>query len=181
MANAQSDIRNGYSSFTWSNGERFEGRWVNGTIDGTGVYYWSAEHFYVGYWKNGKRNGFGLEVFEDGSYVVRYFKDDNSSTRELSNIGDINTGVGIYTGEKKSGNACGEGSFKWNNGQYFEGYWNCASNSRNGILYVYKSSSPWIVGEWINEIQEGYGCVVTDNGITVGFWVNGELVTSTNH
>lgn len=169
-----------YSTCSWSNGDRFEGRWVNGVIDGMGIYYWSNGTRYVGQWSNGKRWGYGIEIYTDGTYQIVYYENDVKKTRTISNSLKLNTGVGIYKGEMYKGKACGKGTFYWNNGQYFEGTWTADGRSRYGVLYRNKSGQPYYIGNWTNEKFDGYGCIVNANGsITIGFWQSDKYIRKT--
>ena len=105
--------RNGYQTYHFPDGSKFEGYWVNDVINGTGIYYWTDSHYYVGHWVNGKRWGYGVEVFADGKYELRYFENEKSVKRSVPNTQSLDTGVGIYQGETVNGKACGKGTFRW--------------------------------------------------------------------
>lgn len=168
--------RNGFSTYYFSDGSKFEGEWKNDVINGTGIYYWSNKHYYVGHWINGKRWGYGLEV-TNGQYQLRYFENEKIVNRSIPNTQTLNTGVGIYQGEMVNGRACGKGTFRWNNGQWFEGTWTSDGKSRYGVLYHTNSQKPYYIGNWTNEKFNGYGCIVTESGlITIGFWQNGQYL-----
>ncbi len=168
------NIRNGYATYEWPSGYRFEGHWKNNKIDGTGIIYWSKDHYYVGHWINGKRWGYGIEVFPNTSYRLLYYENDKIATRTIHDSKTFNTGVGIYIGEMSDGRACGNGTFCWNNGGCFEGTWTADGKSRYGVLYWDDSQKPRHVGEWTDEKLNGYGCMISESGqLTVGFWENG--------
>lgn len=172
--------KNGFATHVFPKGEKFEGQWKNDVINGTGIYYWNNSHYYVGHWINGKRWGYGIEVFSDGHTQLRYFENEQLVNRSIPNTQSLNTGVGIYQGELVNGKACGKGTFRWNDGLWFEGTWTTDGKSRYGVLYHKNSQKPWIIGEWINEKLNGYACKITESGqITVGFWHNGDYLFRT--
>lgn len=169
--------RNGYNTYVFSDGTKFEGHFINGVIDGSGIYYWDSNHYYVGHWKNGKRWGYGIEVFPNGNKLLRYFENEKVVNRSIPNTQTLNTGVGIYQGEIVNGKACGKGTFRWKNGQWFEGTWTSDGKSRYGVLYYANSQNPYYLGTWTNEKFDGYGCIISQSGdITVGFWSNGKYL-----
>jgi len=169
--------RNGYQTYVFPDGSKFEGYWVNDVISGTGIYYWTDNHYYVGHWSNGKRWGYGVEVFANGQYQLRYFEDEKIVNRSVPNTQTLDTGVGIYQGEIVDGKAWGKGTFRWNDGQWFEGTWDVAENCRYGVLYHKNSKRPYIIGSWTNEKLDGYGCAISESGqVTIGFWKEGKYL-----
>ncbi len=44
----------------FSNGDVYEGEWVNDEKDGKGVYKYANQDYYEGYFNKGKRNGKGF-------------------------------------------------------------------------------------------------------------------------
>jgi len=164
----------GYSHYVFSDGSRFEGHYVKGVIDGTGIYYWSNTHYYVGHWSNGKRHGYGIEFFDNGTYRLYYYENEKVVNRSISQSKTLNTNTGVYTGEMSNGRACGKGTFRWKNGTRFDGTWTADGKSRYGVLYNGQTSNPNTVGQWTNEKLNGYACVLSSNGkMQVGFWENG--------
>lgn len=175
LANEMS-AQNGYSTYTWPDGNKFEGYFVNGVMHGSGIHYWDANHYIVGQWVNGAIDGYCIDVQNDTPRLV-YYENGNAATRNVNSNQTLNTGVGIYTGEMSNGRACGRGTFRWNSGHCFEGTWTADGKSRYGVLYYPNSKKPWQVGTWTNEQFDGYGCVISESGqITTGLWQNGEYL-----
>jgi hypothetical protein len=46
-------------------------------MDGTGTFTWSNGDKYEGDWKNGKKNGQGTIFYQDGSKLEGEFRDDS--------------------------------------------------------------------------------------------------------
>lgn len=45
--------------YTWPGGEKYEGEWVEGQMDGEGTKHYTGGERYIGHWKSGKRDGKG--------------------------------------------------------------------------------------------------------------------------
>ncbi len=69
------DIPNGKGTATYTNGDKYDGDFVNGLREGFGTYYWADGEKFLGQFKNNKRNGFGKyfdaqgNLIEQGVYV----------------------------------------------------------------------------------------------------------------
>jgi len=63
----KNDKRNGYGTFTWANGYKYVGEWKNDKRNGYGTFTWANGYKYVGEWKNDKINGFGTYIWADGT------------------------------------------------------------------------------------------------------------------
>ena len=50
----------GYGVFTWSDGRKYEGEYVDDKKHGQGTYVWADGRSYTGGWKDGKQDGQGL-------------------------------------------------------------------------------------------------------------------------
>ena len=61
------DLIDGFDSYTWPDGSKYEGEWKNGEKNGHGIYTWVDGKKYVGHFKNGKRNGHGVYSEPDGN------------------------------------------------------------------------------------------------------------------
>ena len=53
----QQDARQGV--FTWPDGKRYEGDYVEDNKEGEGTFKWPDGRVYEGEWKNGKQHGYG--------------------------------------------------------------------------------------------------------------------------
>ena len=70
----------GFGVFQYSNGNRYEGEFANGIMNGNGKFEWKdGSKFdgavYDGEWKNGKRNGMGMssvgEIFRESACIAK--------------------------------------------------------------------------------------------------------------
>jgi hypothetical protein len=44
----------GYGIFTWTDGRRYEGQYIDDMKEGNGTFFWPDGRKYEGEWKNGK-------------------------------------------------------------------------------------------------------------------------------
>ena len=89
-------IREGVGSLTYSDGDKYEGKWKDGGKHGQGTYTWSNGNKYVGEFKNGKKHGQGTFTWSNGRK---------------------------YVGEFKNGIQNGQGTLTFPNGKKFKGKW----------------------------------------------------------
>ena len=64
---------NGYSTYTWPNGDKYVGEFKDGNFNGQCTYTYSNGDEYVGEWKDGKKNGEGTLIYTDGRTVRGIF------------------------------------------------------------------------------------------------------------
>ena len=61
------NCNNGFGIYVWENGDKYEGEFVNGLMEGQGLYTFSNGNYYKGNWKRAKYDGYGKLVFSDGT------------------------------------------------------------------------------------------------------------------
>ena len=89
--------KDGQGIYEWKNGDRFEGNFENGQINGYGRYSWTDGNVYQGDFKDGKQSGMGTAFYADK--------------------------CNVYEGEWKNGKRNGHGKLTWANGDTYEGEW----------------------------------------------------------
>ena len=102
-----------------SNGDKYEGEFLNDKYEGCGRYYWNSGHKYKGELKNNLMHGKGTHYWANGDYYSGYFekgKMNGSGTFYWKN-GDK------YKGLWKNDLRHGDGIYYWKNGTYLEGRW----------------------------------------------------------
>ena len=58
----------GYGEFSWKDGKKYAGYYVNDKKDGFGIYFWSNPlRVYIGFWKDGKQDGIGKYINHKGT------------------------------------------------------------------------------------------------------------------
>ena len=105
----------GWGKEEWANGEIYEGKFVNGKLNGKGIYK-DEYNFYIGDFKNSVKHGKG-ELFNNESHYVGTFKNDKRDGKGRIEI----YGQGVYEGDIDDEKIDGYGVFKYNNGDYYEG------------------------------------------------------------
>ncbi|MBK7139781.1 MAG: hypothetical protein IPH74_12475 [Bacteroidetes bacterium] len=57
----------------YTNGDKYDGDFVNGIREGDGIYYWKEGEKYIGKYKNNKRNGYGKYYDANGNIIEQGF------------------------------------------------------------------------------------------------------------
>lgn len=57
----------GMGLFTWSDGRKYEGEYVDDKKEGKGTFTWPDGRKYIGGWKNGKQHGNGDYIDKKGN------------------------------------------------------------------------------------------------------------------
>ncbi len=57
----------GQGIFTWGDGKRYIGNYVNDKKEGKGEFHWPNGQVFQGFWKEGKQDGPGILIDIDGS------------------------------------------------------------------------------------------------------------------
>ena len=65
----------GQGTFTYPNGEKYEGDWKNGKYNGQGTYTWSDGEKYEWEFKDGNPNGQGTMTLTDGTKGIGEFRE----------------------------------------------------------------------------------------------------------
>ncbi len=71
-------VAHGKGKYHWNDGSTFEGTWINGIINGSGLLTFSNNMgHYVGYWKDGKRQAcYGMQCLSDGSHLIGFWENE---------------------------------------------------------------------------------------------------------
>lgn len=86
----------GSGTWKFSNGDKYEGQWVDSKMHGFGKYDFANGDRYNGGFHDNKRDGSGTYVWKD---------------------------KGIYKGQWKADKREGSGTFKWTNSATYIGFW----------------------------------------------------------
>ena len=121
-------VREGKGTYSFENGDKYEGFWKNNKMGGKGVYYFKNGDKYDGDWVEGKKEGQGIYYFKSGAK---------------------------YEGNWVQGKMEGKGIFYYNNGEKYDGDWKENKKEGNGIYYY--SNGSIYEGEWKDDKKEGNG------------------------
>ena len=102
-----------FGTFTYPNGNKYIGEFINGNFENKGSIYRSSGDIYIGGWKNGVFDGYG----------IYYFLNDNIAKGE------------IFEGQFKNGERNGQGTLTFPNGMKGVGTWRNGKLNGPGVLY----------------------------------------------
>ena len=68
------DCTNGYGTYTYANGEKYVGEFIDDRQNGQGTYTHPNGEKYVGKYKDGKQHGQGTLTFADGTVYKSIFE-----------------------------------------------------------------------------------------------------------
>lgn len=98
-----------------NDGKIYEGRFINGDLNGKGIYKDGAE-LYIGEFIHYNKHGKG-EIFTSSYHYVGNFNNNNMDGKGRIEIYD----EGVYEGNFNGGEIDGFGIFKYKNGDFYEG------------------------------------------------------------
>jgi hypothetical protein len=90
-------VMSGPGVATWANGDRYDGEWRNGNMDGHGVAIWANGNRYDGEWRDSRMDGRGIQVDADGSRYDGQWRDGlpNGIGKMVLSNGESYTGVWV--------------------------------------------------------------------------------------
>ena len=151
------------------NGDIYEGRFINGELNGKGIFK-NGKNIYEGEFINGERHGYGDFTTETYHYKGEFKNNKMDGKGEIDFYEDSQR----YEGTFSENNITGKGIYKWKNGDIYEGY--MKNGKRNGKGIYTQHNGKIYEGEYINDIQEGKGKLIYPEGKTFeGNFVNGKL------
>ena len=153
------------------NKEVLEGKFIDGTLNGKGIYKKSNNSLYTGDFVNSLREGFG-ELYTNRIHYIGEFKENKLNGKGI--IEFLKEGH-KYEGDFKNNEINGRGIFQWKNGDIYEG--DMTEGKMNG-KGIYKYANGQIYeGEYINGIREGKGRIISNNKVVFeGDFIGGHRV-----
>lgn len=93
-----SDVYAGRGRFTYSNGDVYDGQYVNDKRQGKGAFIYADGDRYEGDWNNGRIEGYGVYVYEDGERYEGEWRDEAKHGKGVNTYvgGDIVSYEGNY-------------------------------------------------------------------------------------
>ena len=120
---------NGQGTYTWGDGRKYVGNWVNDSREGYGVFtwapgsQWSADK-YEGQFKGGKFNGQGTYTWADGrKYVGNWVNDSREGYGVFTWAPGSQWANDRYEGQFKGGMFNGQGTYYFGDGRIWKGLW----------------------------------------------------------
>ena len=137
-------MRDGFGTYFYSDGAKYIGEFKQNSISGKGTYTWADGSKYTGDWLNYERHGSGTYYYTDGTIEKgrwehnKFMGEETGFTGCIS--GDCDNGYGTYV---------------WETGEKYVGYWQ--ANMRNGNGTNYYANGHEFQGDWTNDKRNGYG------------------------
>ena len=176
FANCVGNCKDGFGTYTDSNGDKYEGMWKNDLINGLGTYTWASGDQYIGNHVNGKGNGQGTFIWVSGDKYVGDVKDDLLNGQGTYTWPNGDKYVGTFKNDKRTGQA----TFIWGPGEFAGHVYvgEFKDNEMNGQgAYTWETGEKY-VGMWKNGNQHGQGTYTDENGnSTNGIWEEGKFVS----
>eukprot|EP00931_Biecheleriopsis_adriatica_P003594 TRINITY_DN105393_c0_g1_i1.p1 TRINITY_DN105393_c0_g1~~TRINITY_DN105393_c0_g1_i1.p1 ORF type:complete len:1054 (+),score=208.09 TRINITY_DN105393_c0_g1_i1:48-3209(+) len=145
------------SSYTWTDGLRYEGPFKESEITGTGKFLWPDGSTYEGDLRKGKRHGHGVFLAADGvtKYEGEWSEGKRHGVGQLSYDANKET---YYKGQWANGCKHGEGFQIWPSKNTYEGQWKEGRMSGHGTMTWYDGGQlERYTGQWDNDVPQGQG------------------------
>ena len=185
----KNDLRSGKGVIYFHEGGSYDGEWLENKRNGYGkeIYTWG---YYEGYWKNNDYYGQGKEYHtKDGVTYEGNWQGSKTATNVIKTVngkkfygkivnndfvadslngnGREDYNNGYYIGEFLGGKRHGYGTYYWNDGAIYQGYWE--ADLKNGYGKLTSGANAY-EGNWKDDKREGFGKQTGDWGAYTGFW-----------
>ena len=159
---------NGECRYYLQNKDYFIGEFVDGQAQGKGKYFHNDGTVYEGDWANDQPSGWGKETFIDGSVFEGNFENG------IKKKGTFKWNDGsYYDGEIKNNLFEGYGIFHWKEGREYKGLWKGGKMWGYGIMKYVDGTR--YEGNFENGKREGFGKYIWNkNKYYEGDWKNGK-------
>ena len=160
---------NGQGTLIFSNGDVYQGEWLNGEMHGKGRIQYAGGAVYEGKWEE---DSFVLGIGEFSKENVGLYKGQLIRLRK-NGKGILKYDNGdIYDGLWKDDKKKGQGIMKYASGDVYDGYWNDDKLDGKGIMKY--SDGKIYEGEYKNGNKNGKGTFKWTSGdIYEGEWLDG--------
>jgi hypothetical protein len=138
----EGNCQNGQGTWTYSNGDKYIGQYLDGKKEGEGTYIFVNGDKYVGEFENDNLNGEGSYTYSDGD---RYVGDYDNGLRNGEGVYTYTSGD-KYLGEFKDGRPTGIGTFTYTDGENYVGEWKEGKRHGKGIYTFAKGNK--LSGQW---------------------------------
>ncbi len=133
---------NGKGKYIFSNGNVYEGGWLNGKRHGKGIYIHHRGEIFVGVWDHGRRHGRIKHIGFDGTEEERLYQ-HGKRIRPGCNSENCTNGTGefiysngnSYIGSWINGQKHGKGTYFYFQGDRYEGNWLKDKKHGKGVYY----------------------------------------------
>ena len=169
------DKFNGWGREIKKNGDIYEGKFVNGQLNGKGIYKNNNNKTtYIGDFLNSKRHGKGEFYSNDFHYKGDFYdnKFEGKGKIEIYKEGE-------YEGDFKDNLFEGKGMLKWKDGRFYIG--ELSKGKMNGYGEETNTDGSIYKGNFVDGVKEGHGQFISPEGKTFDVeFRNGELFKDGN-
>lgn len=153
---------------THSNGDIYNGEWLNGKAHGFGVYTDQSGSMYKGQWQEDLYHGKGIETWNFGA--IKYEGDFEASKK--TGKGRFEFEGNYFEGDFEDGQFEGEGKYYFaDTGKIYEGEFHLNNIVGYGVM-IWPDNTRY-EGEFVNSKMEGRGTKFWANGNrSEGMWRN---------
>ncbi|MCX5848374.1 MAG: hypothetical protein NTW65_02850 [Deltaproteobacteria bacterium] len=148
----------GRKTVTFTNGDKYEGDFVNNKKTGRGTYTFANGNKYEGDWVNDKRNSRGTYTYANGDKYEGDFVDGKQQGKGIYTWADGRK----YEGDWVSGNRTGKGTYAFANGAKYEGDWVNGKLHGKGT-YTYANGDKY-EGDFVDDKFTSRGKFTCSNG-----------------
>ena len=132
----QGGLGQGKATFVFSDGETYEGEWLDNMYEGQGKVRYTNGNTYAGGWKANLQDGQGKQVWISGSTYEGEWKEGYQHGHGVYTLAGTTTGFNVYDGQWERGRKEGRGKL--------------TISKKNAILEEYD-------GEWKADRRHGKG------------------------
>lgn len=151
-------LLNGRGLYYYRNGDRYEGEFRNDMKCGLGVFFYSNGDRYTGEFRNDMKEGRGSLVFHNGEKYVGDFRNDTMSGKGTMVYLNGNKYAGDFNGALKNGN----GILCFHNGDIYKGEFRDDLRNGKGIYFFVDGAK--YVGEFKGDKRHGHGRYIYPGG-----------------
>lgn len=160
---------NGWGIYTYKNGNRYEGYFVGDMKNGSGLLETSLGERYDGEFKDGMKHGRGRLVMVDGSRYTGDFKNDMIAGEGVMFYADSSRYAGGFINGVKNG----KGVLKFHNGDIYQGDFRKGIRTGRGS-YTFADGGRY-VGQFLKGRRDGQGHYLYSGGEEyLGTFKNGQ-------
>ena len=148
----------GWGRKTMRNGEMMEGKFIQGKLNGKGIYK-NSNSIYEGEFLDSQKNGKGELKTQKYIYKGNFINDQFNGKGSIEFFEEGSK----YIGDFIKNEICGKGKFEWNNGDIYEG--DMKKGKMDGFGKFIFNDGKIYEGEYKNGIKQGKGKLIYPGNI----------------
>jgi len=155
----RNDQFTGWGRESRRNGDVLEGKYIDGRVNGKGIFKNAKGNLYVGDYVDSRRHGYG-ELDTNRLHYKGQFANDRFNGRGIIHF---KIEGHDYDGDFRDNEINGNGVFRWTNGDVYDGH--MTRGKMNGLgRYTYANGQIY-EGNYVNGVKEGKGKLTYPSGL----------------